>query len=153
MWNVESLIAFAMAIAAFVPGAVQILPPEAAMRRLGEARSLKCAFSQYASADWNADEPAIKAARQDDFTFHIDGIDHVKRAARLIGNAGAEDLVATRGDATVSFVERVPVGTLNVTTVYAWTNRAGYFKAVHSRHTAIDGPSPSQNYGWCQPWQ
>jgi hypothetical protein len=132
--------------------AAQIVPDAGALRALIAARSLKCSFPWYASADWDGDQPLLKTATQKEFAFHIDGIDFGKGSARLIGNAGAEDLVATRGDSSVSFVERVPVGSLNITTVYGWRNKAGHFKAVHSRHTAIGGPSPSQNYGSCQPW-
>ena len=87
------------------------------------------------------------------FEFYFDSIDHAKSRARMIGNAGSEDIAAVQGDFTVSFIEIVPVGTINVTTVYAWNNKAGHFKAVHSRHTAIGGPSPSQQYGFCQPWE
>ena len=132
--------------------AAQIAPEADAVRDLRAARSLKCTFPWYASADWDEDEPTVKTASQVDFAFHIDGIDYLKGTARIIGNAGAEDLIAISGESSVSFVERVPVGTLNVTTVYGWRNKAGHFKAVHSRHTAIGGPSPSQNFGFCQPW-
>jgi len=131
--------------------AVQIMAEEHDVRALSAARSLKCSFPWFASTDWGGDEPKVKTAGQE-FGFHIDGIDRVKRSARIIGNAGADDLAATYGAASVSFIERVPVGSVNVTTVYAWRDKAGRFKAVHSRHTAIGGPSPSQNYGYCQAW-
>ncbi|MGH8567718.1 MAG: hypothetical protein ACREXU_06795, partial [Gammaproteobacteria bacterium] len=61
------------------------------------ARSLKCSFPWFASTDWDADQPAVKASTQKDFAFHIEGIDYSKSVARLIGNAGAEDLTVTRG--------------------------------------------------------
>ena len=130
----------------------QTFPEAAAMRALTEARSLKCTFPWYASADWDADQPEIKNASQKEFEFQIDGIEYRTSRARFIGNAGADDLIAIQGTDSVSFIERVPVGSVNVTTVYAWRNKAGNFKAVHSRHTAIGGPSPSQNYGYCQVW-
>jgi hypothetical protein len=129
----------------------QILPGPKDVQSLLSLRSLKCSFPWYASADWDADEPKIKIASQG-FTFNIDSIDYKKGSARLIGNAGAVDLGADAGESSASFLEIVPVGTPNLTTVYAWRNREGHFKAVHSRHTAIGGPSPSQNYGWCQAW-
>jgi hypothetical protein len=144
--------AIVMAGCLAVPLYAQLAPDAGAVRALSSARSLKCSFPWYSSADWNDDRPTLKNATQTDFGFHIDGIDYGKGVARLIGNAGAEDLTPVRGDSSVSFIERVPVGTLNVTTVYAWRNKAGHFKAVHSRHTAIGGPSPSQNYGSCEPW-
>jgi hypothetical protein len=130
----------------------QILPDATGMRALVAARSLKCSFPWYASADWDQDQPQMKSASQKEFGFQIDSIDYRKASARIIGNAGADDLTATQGTSSVSFVERVPIGSLNVTTVYAWRDRTGRFKAVHSRHTAIGGPSPSQNYGFCEVW-
>lgn len=141
-------------VLAAVPGisAAQIIPSAGDVKLLRETRSLKCAFPWYASADWDADEPRLKTAPQKDFSFVIDGINYRSGAARLIGNAGSEDLRAVLGDGSVSFVEQVSVGTLNLTTVFAWRDRAGRFKAVHSRHTAIGGPTPSQNYGYCQSW-
>ena len=121
------------------------------MLALVAARSLKCTFPSYTSADWDSDKPQLKNSTQE-FGFNVDGIDYREGNARLIGNAGAEDLVAIRGNNFVSFIERVPIGTVNVTTVCAWRDKATHFRAVHSRHTAIGGPSPSQNYGTCQIW-
>jgi len=129
----------------------QILADDSSIRALARARSLKCSFPWSSSADWDADDPKLKTAVQD-FSFHIDAIERTKRTARIIGNAGAEDLVVLVGDDSVSFVEQTPAGAVNVTTVYAWRNKAGTFKAVHSRHTSIGGPSPSQSYGQCQSW-
>ncbi len=142
----------AVVVCLAVATSAQIAPEEGDVQKLLATRSLKCTFPWYASADWDEDRPQVKNATQAKFGFIIDGIDYQKGTARLIGNAGAENLTAASGALSVSFVERVPVGTFNLTTVYAWRNRAGHFKAVHSRHTAIGGPSPSQNYGSCQPW-
>ena len=140
--------AFVVCIAA--AASAQIVAPVNDVRALLAVRSLKCTFPWYASADWNEDAPKVKNATQE-FGFNIDSIDYPKGSARMIGNAGAEDLVAASGEATVSFIEQVPVGSFNITTVYAWRNKAGHFKAVHSRNTAIGGPSPSQNYGSSSP--
>ena len=130
-------------------------------RALAGARSLKCSFQWFASTEWSADEPAVKLGKQD-FGFQIDGIDHSRRTTRIIGNAGADDLTVFQGRDSVTFVELVPAGTPNVTSVYAWRDPMGQFKAVHWRHVAIGilvpgtslgGPAPSQNYGFCQVWQ
>lgn len=136
---------------ALVASASQIDPPADALRALAEAKSLKCEFGWFASADWDTDEPKAKSAIQE-FAFHIDGLNRQERKARLIGNAGAEDLVMLVGDDSISFIERTPVGAVNLTTVYGWRDKRGRFKSVHSRHTAIGGPSPSHNYGYCQSW-
>ena len=129
----------------------QILPKPEALQALVGARSLKCSFPWSADADWDADEPQVKTATQN-FEFHIDGIDTLAGKARIIGKGGAEDLIAIRGSDLLTFLERVPAGPVHVTAVYAWRDRAGRFKAVHSRHTAIAGPVPSQSYGFCQVW-
>lgn len=129
-----------------------IIPDASAIRALVAARSLKCTFPWYASALWDLDQPQIKRASQTGFGFHVDGIDYHKGSARGIGNVGSADLMAIQGSESVSFIERTLVGSLNVTTVYAWRTKAGHFKAVHSRHVAIAGPYPSQNYGYCQVW-
>ena len=131
--------------------AAQLVPEPGAYRDLIAARSLKCSFPWYVSVDWHRDEPQVKNARQE-FGFQIDGINHQQRSARIIGNVGADDLTALRGADAVSFLERVPAGTVHVTTVYAWRNKEGRFKAVHSRHVTIGGPAPSQHYGYCQAW-
>jgi hypothetical protein len=132
-----------------------------AHRTLLSARSFKCQFPWFASADWDSDQPTVKKGKQDDFGFHIDGIDHSRQIARLIGNVGSDDLAVVQGGDSVTFIEIVPAGTVNVTTVYAWRNPDGRFKAAHSRHTVIGvlapgisvgGPAPSQNYGYCQVW-
>jgi hypothetical protein len=131
----------------------QLNPHQSDSRALMQSRSLKCSFPWYASASWESDQPEVKTAEQKGFEFHIDGIDYKQTKARIIGNAGSDDLAAMSGTDSVSFLEQTPFGATNLTTVYAWRDKGGRFKAVHSRHTAIGGPSPSQNYGFCQPWE
>jgi hypothetical protein len=154
MWTSTSIaLGFLIATAHAGSLSAQISADPSAVRALRGARSLKCSFPWYASTDWDQDEPRVKSdGTQEDFGFQIDGIDYRNERARIIGNAGADDLGATTGEHSVSFVEIVPTGSVNLTTVYAWRDKSGRFKAVHSRHTAIGGPSPSQNYGYCQIW-
>jgi hypothetical protein len=130
----------------------QWIPSEEAVQALESVRSLKCSFPSYASVDWDEDEPALTTGTQE-FAFHIDSIDRAERSARMIGNAGSTDLAVAPSEDVVTFVELVPAGTLNLTTVYAWLDGSGRLKAVHSRHTAMGGPSPSQAYGTCEVWQ
>jgi hypothetical protein len=132
----------------------QIFPDEKVLQVLMTTRSLKCSFPAAATADWNSDEPRLRtSSEQKDFGFNIDAIDHKTHKARLIGNAGSDDLTSVAGDSSVSFIEVTPAGSINLTTVYAWRDKLRRFKAVHSRHVAIGGPSPSQNYGFCQVWE
>lgn len=95
----------------------QILPDSSSVRALTGARSLKCSFPWYASTDWEGDQPTIKSANQPDFAFQIDGINYRKGSARMVGNRGADDITASQGTVSVSFIERLPVGSLNVTAV------------------------------------
>ena len=37
-----------------------------------------------------------------------------------------------------------------VTTIYAYRDAEGRFKAVHANHVASGDPAPSQHYGYCQ---
>jgi hypothetical protein len=88
------------------------------MRVLTGARSLTCSFPWYASADWDSDQPRVKTALQDEFGFQSDGIDYSNRTARLIGNAGADDLTASRAISSVSFIEVVPMGSRRVRSIF-----------------------------------
>lgn len=129
---------------------------------LMSAKSLKCTFPWVAAAQWDRDEPAPRVRKNQDFTFQVDGINFGKGTARIIGNAGSDDLLAMKGENVIHFLERTPSGNLNVTSVWVWRSRSGRFKAVHSRHistgvhapdVSVGGPFPSQNYGYCQQWQ
>ena len=135
--------------------AQQFTPDEDALQAMMSARSFRCSFPQYSTVDWdNRDQPQLQTGTEDDFVFQIDGIDYSTGDARVIGNIGASDLVVVPGVTTVSFIEAIPSGGVNLTTVYAWRDSMGSrFKAVHSRHTAVLGPSPSQYFGYCEVWQ
>ena len=146
---IVSLVVLAVPLAA-----QQFTPDKAALQALRSARSFRCSFPQYATVDWDRDQPQLQTGTEDDFILQIDGVDYSTGDARMIGNVGASDLVVVSGVTTVSFVERIPSGEVNLTTVYAWRDSMGLrFKAVHSRHTAIFGPSPSQYFGYCEVWQ
>lgn len=120
---------------------------------LASVRSLKCEFPSLAVNEWEQEQPAPKLKKQN-FAFHIDGVDLSQGKARIIGNAGSEDLVAMIGNGVLHFVERTPSGNLNVTSVFATRSKARKFKAVHSRHVLIAGvPLPSQAYGYCETWE
>jgi hypothetical protein len=132
----------------------QIFADEKVLQVLMTTRSLKCSFPAAASADWDRDEPRLQiSSQQKNFEFNIDGIDHKTHKARIIGNAGSDDLTVLAGESSVSFIEVTPAGSVNLTTVFAWPDKLRRFKTAHSRHVAIGGPSPSQNYGFCEIWE
>ena len=66
--------------------------------------------------------------------------------AVLVGDRGVEEVLMIPGTFGLSFVEKLPTGALQTTTVL----KDG--SAVHSRHTALSDNqlAPSQYYGKCQ---
>jgi hypothetical protein len=66
--------------------------------------------------------------------------------AVLVGDRGVEEVLMIPGTFGLSFIERLPTGVLQTTTVL----KDG--SAVHSRHTALSDNQlvPSQYYGKCQ---
>lgn len=121
---------------------------------LSKLKSLKCEFPTSATSDWQKDVPKPKIEKGQKFSFHIDGINTSKGTARIIGNAGAEDLMVVSTQESIHFLETTPSGNLNITTVFDARTKDGRYKAVHSRHmTTMGGPLPSQAYGFCRSWQ
>ncbi len=119
-----------------------------------ETRSFRCSLPDYSQGRVEQGRLLVETGKEEAeaFTFHIDGIDHEAGKARLIGNAGADDLTVVGSMSSVSFIERTPSGALNITTIYAWRDSMDRFHAAHSRHIALLGPYPSQRYGYCEVW-
>jgi hypothetical protein len=68
----------------------------------------------------------------------------------MIGNLGSTELATVHGNGFVQFIERTPLGTMNLTTILTQPNGAIY-KGVPSRHTIIVGElAPSQYLLSCQ---
>lgn len=64
--------------------------------------------------------------------------------AFMVGNAGLSDVFVTKGSEGLTFVETLPTGAVQLTTV-SWKG-----ESVHSRHSMIAGALvPSQYYGHC----
>jgi hypothetical protein len=123
-----------------------------AVKRLAEARSLKCTFGKGTVAVWTPGKLDLKPDSWD-VTIHFDGIDHDKGKARMIGNAGSSDVIAGRSGVGVTFVESTGVGAINTTTVFFYESTPGEYIAVTSRHVVSDGPLPSQYHGTCRIWE
>jgi hypothetical protein len=116
-------------------------------------KSWKCDFPLAASSDWQKDEPLPELKKQM-FSFNIDSVDTQGKKARMIGNAGSDDVDVLFGADVLHFLEVTPIGNLNVTTIFASAVKSGKFKSVHSRHVNLIGsPLPSQAYGFCQVWE
>jgi hypothetical protein len=93
-------------------------------------------------------ERLVTGKATDSMQLTFAGIDIKRKAAQLIGNAGASDVTLLRGDNSFHFVESTATGNMAITTVFHPT-KGGKIFAVHSRHMNLSGPIVSQYYGWC----
>jgi len=112
--------------------------------------TLKCSFSDGVSTDFDTGKPRTKASQMPDLIF--DQVQSNSDRARLIGNAGATDVVVVRGVETTNFIETTTSGNLNTTAVYRLekSGSSAGVPVVHSRHFAFDGLMPSQFWGVCR---
>lgn len=112
--------------------------------------TLKCSFSSGVFTDFDTGKPRTKASQFPDLIF--DQIQSNSDRARLIGNAGATDVVVVRGVETTNFIETTTSGNLNTTAVYRIekSGSSAGVPVVHSRHVASDGLIPSQYWGICR---
>jgi len=109
-------------------------------------KSLKCEFTSGVFHAWG-EETKINS---DKLEMVFDSIDAKARTARIIGNAGAEDVAVILTPDHLSFMEITGAGNINLTTVYLSPSE---LRAVHSRHVGLDGwPLLSQSYGICRPY-
>jgi hypothetical protein len=121
-----------MFVSVFSGAAFGQVGDNAAYQRLMGAKTLRCTIGPGAVAEWKSSQPAISGK------------------ARLIGHAGAEDVVVWASRTGLTFVERTAGGNVNLTTVFA-RQIEGDFVYVHSRHVLLLGePLPSQYHGTCK---
>ncbi len=72
-------------------------------------------------------------------------LDNATGKAYMVGNAGLSDVFVTKGSEGLTFLETLPTGAVQSTTV-SWNG-----ESVHSRHSMIQGALvPSQYYGRCK---
>ncbi len=120
--------------------------------RLMAARSMRCHFDKGSFGEWANGVVSVKEAR-DLLVLVFDSIDLTAQTARLIGNVGAEDVIALAAIPGVTFIEQTPKGSFNFTTVFATAPTEGSqeFVAVTSRHMALTfSLLPSQRHGTCR---
>ncbi len=95
-----------------------------------------CLFEKFASPD------GIEPAK--DFTLEF-LVETASGNAVMIGNNGFSEQVMVRGRDAITFLERLPTGAVQSTTI------ADNNQAVHSRHSVIlSDLVPSQYYGSCR---
>ena len=95
-----------------------------------------CLFEKY------SDPSGLDSAKNFTLEFLVET---ASKKAVLIGNNGFSDVVMVNGTSAVTFLEGLPTGVVQSTTI-SLNNQA-----VHSRHTAIGSDLvPSQYYGSCK---
>ena len=106
-------------------------------------------------ADWASGKLKVSQTSWEGGMVTFDSIKHEAGTdagtARIVGNAGAGDILVKMTPAGITFIEETLFGGLNITTVFANYDSAATqrFIAVASRHLNINGPFPSQFHGTC----
>ena len=102
-----------------------------------EVRHFECVYKKFHTYD----DKGLQDAN--DFTLRFT-IDTVTNKAFVVGNQGMEEVFLLTGSAGLTFLEYLPTGAVQTTTV----SKNG--SSVHSRHSLIGEEfSPSQYYGSC----
>ena len=120
---------------------------------LFQAQSIRCEWGQGTTVSWDGGRPSFEQGSfGNEAGIIFDSIDTQAGTGRIIGNAAAGDISVVVTPVGLTFIEQVPSGGLNFTTVFAHfvepENVA--LAAVTSRHlTIIDHPLPSQFHGTC----
>lgn len=117
---------------------------------LDKITSLTCEFPITSVNDWKEETPAPVIKKDQKLVFQLDSIDVAKSTAKIVGKGKAQDLKVITTPESLHFLEEMPSGILNLTTVFNAPTKDGRFKAVHSRHVKIGDPLPSQAYGFCK---
>lgn len=121
--------------------AIVVLVAVAAVSGETRAETLRyfCLFDSY------ADPEGVHPTKD----FKLEFVrDTVTKKAVVIGNNGFEEVTALPGPYALTFIEMLPTGVAQTTTIVNTSN-----DAVHSRHTVLlPNPEivPSQYYGKCK---
>jgi hypothetical protein len=138
----------------FLP-APQALAQRTVEYRLAKVKSLKCAFSLYATGTWKEAEPQAEL-KPVKLALQFNDIDTDEGTAQAIGMFGPTHMIARLAVWSLHFMEISSSGTLNITTIFDKETRNGRLKAVHTRHeyTDVSLPGftsrPEQYYGDCE---
>jgi hypothetical protein len=129
-------------------------PPEDLAARLRHARGLHCTFTS-AVRTWVRQGHRTVDQTHDKSSVVYDNINLDKGTARVIGNAGAVDLIVWLDRlGSLWMLERTPAGNEVVTTVVPmYAEDTNEFVVLESRH-AFTGPivTGETDYGTCKVW-
>jgi hypothetical protein len=129
-------------------------PPEDLAARLRHARGLHCTFTS-AVTTWIRQGHRTVDQTYDKHAVVYDNINVDKGTARVIGNAGAADLLVWLDrSGSLWMLERTPGGNEVVTTVVPmYGEDTNEFVVLESRHT-FTGPivTGETDYGTCKVW-
>jgi hypothetical protein len=129
-------------------------PPEDLAARLGHARGLHCTYTS-AVTTWVRQGHRTVDQTHEKVSAVYDNINVDKGTARLIGNAGASDLVVWLDrSGSLWMLERTPGGNEVVTTVVPmYAEDTTEFIVLESRHS-FTGPivTGETDYGTCKVW-
>lgn len=98
------------------------------------ARAYVCTFNVTAMAtiDPTRGEKPYEVTA-DGFEVTFAAVDLENHKAQIIGNLGASDIYATRGDGSINLIEQTPSGNIILTTIVD-PDKNGTIRAVMSRH-------------------
>jgi hypothetical protein len=116
---------------------------------MADSFSFNCKFSDGIATNFDTGSPESQDGGN--FTDIIyDQISPKEGTGRIIGNAGAEDVMVHQGYQSVNIIEITPVGNMTLTTIFnGLPNKDGLFPVVHSRHPNMMGAFVSQFVGLC----
>lgn len=138
---------------------LSLLPVSAIAEEPIIPKTLKCDYPTASTLEVYADKPIkqINAMKpettKEKFGFIIDNINLAQSSARLIGNAGGDDLVTVPGVGIISFLQVTGSGNITTTSLFLDTvDESGHYFSVHSRHMSWfgNGVITSQFYGTCK---
>lgn len=134
--------------------ALLLLAPSAGAQGTVTA-TYRCSFAHAATVTdraWATERPRIETGPTEGLDVIFDRVDVRKGTARMIGNAGAEDITVQGASGLLHFLEVTSSGNLVTTTLFLTSRReSGEVRAVMSRHMLMIGTViVSQNYGTCR---
>ncbi len=146
----RALIAMALGAVALLYRA-EALHAQAGPPTFKTSHAFRCRFGKGAQTSWYEDEPEIYAdefGKDNVVTYYA--LDRKKGRARILGNEGAGDVLLATRPTGLNLIEYTDSGNMIFTTIFAFPNAAGEFKAVMSRHLLFpQGPFFSQYTGVC----